>query len=148
MSYSQMVKLLRDSSKGKIVFVNAGVFYIAIEEDAVLLNSKLQLKCSCFQKNTCKVGVPIETIDKYLKEIEKLGYGYIVYRIDKKRQELSIVREFEGRKKNKTERKNINCLLCKGVSAYPDDDYLEALYKFSTKKREEFYREYEERHSK
>ena len=42
MSYSQMVNLLRENSRGKIVFINAGAFYIAIEEDAVLLNSKIQ----------------------------------------------------------------------------------------------------------
>lgn len=133
MSFSQMVKILREGHKDKIVFINAGVFYIAIEEDAVLLNSKLQLKCTCFQKNTCKVGVPIKCVGKYLDKIEKLGYGYIVYNLNKEKQSLSIVREFNG-KKNKTERKNINCLLCRGLEAYKDDDYMEALRKMYERK--------------
>ena len=50
MSFSQMVKILREQNKEKIVFINTGIFYIAEEEDAVLLNNKLKLKCSCFQK--------------------------------------------------------------------------------------------------
>ena len=102
MSFSQMVKLLREENKEKILFINAGAFYIAVEEDAVLLNNKLQLKCSCFQKNTCKVGVPIASLEKYLKEIEKLEYGYIVYNFNKEQQNLEIIKEYKGKKKNKT----------------------------------------------
>ena len=137
-----MVKFLREGDKEKIVFINAGAFYIAIEEDAVLLNSKLQLKCSCFQNNTCKVGVPIASLEKYLKEIEKLGYGYIVYNFDKKKEELKVITEHEGRKKNKTERKNINCLLCKGIKKYPDDVYLEALVRYTEERNKKFYEQY------
>ena len=128
MSFSQMLKILREENKEKIVFINAGIFYIAIEEDAVLLNNKLKLKCTCFQKNTCKVGVPINTINKYLEKIEELDYSYIVYKLDKEKEELKVIKEFQG-KQNKTKRKNINCLLCKGVCKYPDDNYLEALKK-------------------
>lgn len=137
MSYSQMVHMLREANKEKIVFVNAGIFYIAVEEDAVLLNNKLKLKCTCFQKNTCcKVGFPIKSLNKNLEKIEKLGYGYIVYNFDKVKRELIIVKEFNG-KKNKTERKNINCLLCRGLSVYPDDVYLQAVDKLYTKQLHE-----------
>ncbi len=132
MSYSEMVTILREKDKGRIVFINAGAFYIAVEEDAVFLNSKLKLKCSCFQKHTCKVGFPIKYLEKHLEKIEKLGYGYIVYNLDKEKQDLRVVKEFEG-KTHKTERKNINCLLCKGIKGYEDDDYLEALEKFLRK---------------
>ena len=51
MSYSQMVDLLRKENKNEIVFVKAGAFYIAVEEDAVFLNKKLKLKCTCYRKN-------------------------------------------------------------------------------------------------
>ena len=128
MSYSQMVKMLREKHKEEILLINAGAFYITIEEDAVLLNNKLKLKCSCFQKNTCKVGVPINSLEKYLEKIQKLGYSYIVYNFNKEQQELKIIKIYEG-KKNKTKRKNINCLLCKGITKYKDDVYMEALRK-------------------
>lgn len=51
MSYSQMIDILKEKNKEKIMFINSGAFYIAVGEDAVLLNSKLQLKCSCFKKH-------------------------------------------------------------------------------------------------
>ena len=136
MSFSQMLNFLRESHKGIIIFINAGAFYIAVEEDAVFLNSKLQLKCTCFKKNVCKVGVPINSIDNYLSKIEKIGYAYIVYNLNREKRELAIVRMYEG-KKHKTERKNINCLLCKGVDAYKDDDYMQALENLYRKQRYE-----------
>lgn len=129
MSFSQMVKILREQNKNKILLINIGAFYIAIEEDAVLLNNKLKLKCTCFQKNTCKVGVPIRALDKYLDKIQKLGYSYIVYNFRKQDKILQIVKEFKG-KANKTKRKNINCLMCKGTKLYADDEYMEALIKY------------------
>lgn len=128
MSFSKMVEMLRGKNKGKIVFINAGAFFIAVEEDAVLLNNKLKLKCSCFQKNTCKVGVPLNSIEKYLEKIEKLGYSYIVYGFKKEAKRLEILKEFQG-KANKVKRKNINCLLCKGIGVYNQDEYMEALKK-------------------
>ena len=70
MSFSQMINILRQKHKEEILLINVGAFYIAIEEDAVLLNNKLKLKCSCFQKNTCKVGVPINSLEK-IKEFLK-----------------------------------------------------------------------------
>lgn len=93
MSYSQMVDLLRKENKNEIVFVKAGAFYIAVEEDAVFLNKKLKLKCTCYRKNTCKVGVPIKALDKYLVKIEKLGYAYHVYSVDKEKIELNLIDE-------------------------------------------------------
>ena len=132
MKYCELVKILKEENKGKIVLINAGIFYIAIEEDAVLLNNKLKLKCSCFQKNTCKVGVPINSIDKYLEKIEELGYSYIVYNLNKEKEELRIIKEYKG-KANKIKRKNINCLICKGVGQYKDNKYMEAIRKLHEK---------------
>ena len=54
MSYSQMVDLLRKENKNEIVFVKAGAFYIAVEEDAVFLNKKLKLKCTVIGKILAK----------------------------------------------------------------------------------------------
>ena len=47
MSFSQMLEILKNKEKENIVFVRTGTFYIAVGEDAVLLNKKLNLKCTC-----------------------------------------------------------------------------------------------------
>ena len=39
-----MLKMLKEKDRGKIILINAGAFYIAIEEDAVLLREKIGLK--------------------------------------------------------------------------------------------------------
>ena len=43
MSFSKMLDLLKQKEKGKIVIVKLGNFYVATEEDAVLLHDKLNL---------------------------------------------------------------------------------------------------------
>lgn len=138
MSFSQMVKILREENKGKILFINAGMFYIAVEEDAILLNSKLKLKCTCFKEDICKVGIPINVIDKHLEKIEKLGYSYIVYNFNKELGIITVIKEFKG-KPNKTIRKNINCILCKGKLTKPDDIYLLALRRYFQQQIKEQY---------
>ena len=55
MAFSQMLELLKEKEKGAIVFVKLDAFYIATEEDAVLLHKILDLKCICFKMNICSL---------------------------------------------------------------------------------------------
>lgn len=66
-----MMEILQEKNKGKIVFIKLGTFYIATKLDAVLLKEKLDLKCTCFQGHTCKVGIPISSLDKYIENIQQ-----------------------------------------------------------------------------
>ena len=68
MSFNHMLELLREKEKNKIVFVKLGTFYIAVGEDAVLMHKKLDLKCTCFKMNICKVGFPVVAIEKYVEK--------------------------------------------------------------------------------
>ena len=78
MSFSNMLEILQEMNEGRIVMINAEIFYIATGKDAVILNKELGLKCTCFTNYMCKVGVPINSIEKYLQKLEKMKYGYIV----------------------------------------------------------------------
>ena len=129
MSFSKMVEGLKERDKEKLLIIGLGAFYIAIVEDAVLLHEKLGLKCTCFKNHICKVGIPRNSIGKYIKEIEKLKYGYILYDYNSKNKRLLELSYKEG-KKNKIMNKNINCLACMGASKYEEDDYSIALLKF------------------
>lgn len=129
MSFSKMVEGLKERDKEKLLIIGLGAFYIAIGEDAVLLHEKLGLKCICFKNHICKVGIPRNSIGKYIKEIEKLKYGYILYDYNSKNKRLLELSYKEG-KKNKIMNKNINCLACMGASKYEEDDYSIALLKF------------------
>ena len=137
MSFSKMFDLLREKECGKVVFVKCGHFYIAIEEDAVLLHELLDLKCTCFRNNTCKVGVPVNSIEKYIEKLKELKYSYTVYDYDK--DKIELIKISEGKEKeNYVKNKNINCLVCKGMSKYKEDKYLEAVNRLISEERKQY----------
>lgn len=127
-----MFEIIKKKEKEKIVFVQCGHFYLAIEEDAVFLNEMLGLKCTCFKNQICKVGMPINSIKKYLEVLDKLGYAYVVYDYDRDNRELVRKYDKKGKYHYLTD-KNLNCLLCKGVSKHEEDEYIEAVTKFLEK---------------
>ena len=128
MGFSNMLEILQEKNQEKIVLVRLGAFYIATGRDAILLHTKLNLKCTCFKNNICKVGVPINSIEKYIEKLNKMKYSYVIYDYQKETMELKEKYVGNGRK-NKITEKNINCLTCKGISEYQDDEYMLAVLK-------------------
>ena len=98
MSFGEMMEILQIKHKGKIVICNAGEFYLATGKDAVLLKDLIGLKLICLKPETCKVGFPIASLEKYLEKIHEMQYSYIVYYFDKQREELEILATKEGKK--------------------------------------------------
>ena len=80
MGFSKMLGLLQRKDKGYIILINTGNFYIARGKDAILLNKILGLKLSCLEIEVCKVGFPINALEKYTKLIESKEYSYIVWK--------------------------------------------------------------------
>ena len=132
MAFSQMLEILKEKEKGTIVFVKLGTFYIAVGEDAVLMHKKLELKCTCFKMNICKVGFPVVALDKYVEKLNQTKYAYVIYDFNPEKVELKEIARKNG-KYNKEKDRNINCLVCKGTSKYPDDKYMLALLKMQEK---------------
>ena len=136
MSFSRMLELLKKKEKGKIVLVKLGNFYIATEEDAVILHKKLQLQCSCFKNNTCKVGFPVIALEKYIEKLDKIKYSYVIYAYNSKEKSLQEIIRKVG-KQHKETAKNINCLLCGKIEKYKEDEYLQAFYKMIESQKED-----------
>jgi len=86
----------REENIGKIVLIRCGLFFIAIGNDAVLLNKLYGLKVTCFKENVCKIGIPVSFVFKYLDLIEEDGYSYILYDYDKDTKELIEKYKFKG----------------------------------------------------
>ena len=128
MGFSKMLALLQIKDKGKIILVNAGNFYIARGKDAILLNEILGLKLSCLETEICKVGFPINSLEKYTKLIEKKDYSYIVYNYDNVFNKLDIIKRYEGKNKNTLEMERNNCYICSNsVKMYRKaDKYVQA----------------------
>ena len=130
-----MLKMLKEKDKGKIILINVGAFYIAIEEDAVLLREKLGLKCTCFTKHACKVGIPINSIEKYKEELDNLRYSYIIYNYNREKNEIKKLYSKVG-KLNKIKEKNIDCNICKGINTLKNDIYMQAFNSYIKNEKE------------
>ena len=96
MGFSKMLALLQIKDKGSIILANVGNFYVARGKDALLLNEILGLKLSCLETEICKIGFPINTLEKYTKLIEEKDYSYIVYNYDNVFNKLRIVKRYDG----------------------------------------------------
>lgn len=123
-----MIEILKLKDKNKIILVKLGVFYVGIGNDAVLLHKILGFKCTCYKNNVCKVGMPVSMIEKYIEKINKTNYAYVIYNYDKEKIELIEIARKDGKAKDE-ENENINCLLCKGIKKYEDDNYMKAVEK-------------------
>ena len=129
MSFSKMMELLQMKEKGRIVICNAGDFYIAIGKDAILLNKILGLKVTCFKTEVCKVGFPIQSLEKYTELLIKSRYGYTIFNLDKQQKKLIIVESYKGKRKNEETERKLNCYKCKHNGRYykKEDIYIEAV---------------------
>jgi len=129
MSFGKMVELLQRKDKGKIILVNAGSFYIARGKDAVLLHNILNLKVNCMEAEICKIGFPLNSIEKYTELIEQEQYSYIVYNFDNKLGKLDIIKKYNGKKINTIKEEKLNCYICTNtVKMYKKNDiYIQAV---------------------
>ena len=129
MSFSQMLEMLQEENKGKIVMCNAGNFYIAVGKDAIFLNRELGLKVSCFKEEVCKVGFPLQALEKYTNILKEKDYSFIIYNFNKEKIELKKILINEGKHKNGEIDKRLNCYICKHSCKYykKEDIYLRAI---------------------
>lgn len=129
MSFGKMIELLQNKNKGKIVLINSGAFYIARGKDAVLLHNILDLKVNCMESEICKVGFPINSLEKYTKLIREKEYSYIVYNYESNTSKLKILNEFNGTKLNNITEEKLNCYICSNtVKMYKKNDkYIQAV---------------------
>ena len=124
-----MIELLQNKDKGYIILVATGNFYIARGKDAILLHQTLNLKPTCIETEVCKVGFPINSLEKYTKLIEETKYSYIVYNFDTEQGKLEKIKEYKGKKLNTIEEQRLNCYICQNtVKKYKKHDkYIQAV---------------------
>ena len=124
-----MMEFLQEKNESKIVLCNVGKFYTAIGRDAILLNKILGLKLNCLKSEICKVGFPINSLEKYTDLICQQRYSFIVFYFNQESNKLEILMDYNGKNNNKIFQYNNNCYTClKGKKEYKKPDkYMEAL---------------------
>ena len=133
MTFSRMMESMQYSLDGKILFVNAGAFYIARGKDAILVNKLIGLKLNCLGKEVCKVGFPINAVEKYSKLLEEKQYSFIIYKFNEKTELLEVVKDYNGIYKNEIKNNCLNCQMCKAGAYSQENKYARAFEKLKEK---------------
>ena len=107
----------------------------------MLLHNILNLKVNCMEAEICKIGFPLNSLEKYTELIEQEQYSYIVYNFDNKLGKLDIIKKYNGKKINTIKEEKLNCYICTNtVKMYKKNDiYIQAvanLYEEENKKTE------------
>lgn len=72
--------ILKNDNPEILYIFRSGIFYIALNEDAKILNRKLGLKITTLSTEIIKCGFPISASDKYLKLMNDFNISYkIIY---------------------------------------------------------------------
>ena len=121
MTFGRMMKQMQYALNGKILFVDCGAFYIASGKDAILVNKLINLKLNCFGKGVCKVGFPINALEKYAKLLEETGYSFIIYKLNETTGLLEVVKDYNGKYINQINEKCLNCDKCKNSKCIKED---------------------------
>ena len=91
--FIEMVERLQKENRGKVVLVRNGIFLCGIRKDAVIINNLLKNKTICFQKEVCKIGIPISCFRETIPKLIETGYSYVIYDYNKeKKKEFEIYR--------------------------------------------------------
>ena len=81
----------------------------------------------------CKVGFPINLLEKYLELIRKEDFEYVVCEFNEVEECINKIYSYTGNKVN-IESVSKNCLECKGINIYGEEKYLKAINKYIDKK--------------
>lgn len=89
----------QEENKDKIILAKCGAFFVAIGKNAVFLNQYIGLKLTCAKPNLCKVGIPVNSIMKYMDMLEMLDYTFLIYDYNKENKKLVLKYKYFGHKK-------------------------------------------------
>lgn len=75
--YNKYIEL-KEKKTDDIYLFKSGMFYIALEDDALKLSEKLKLKLTNFGNKTLKCGFPQNSLNTYLKLFEENNIKYVI----------------------------------------------------------------------
>ena len=57
----------KENNEAKILLFKSGIFYVALDKDAIFLSNTFGFKLTNLNDNIKKCGFPCNSLDKYLK---------------------------------------------------------------------------------
>lgn len=81
--YEQYLKLKNEDPK-KLYLFKSGLFYIALEDDAVMLSNKFNLKLTNLGNSTLKCGFPESRLKYYSEHFKMQDIDYLLVKSENK----------------------------------------------------------------
>ena len=79
MNFLELVRKIKVKNVGKVCIVKSGIFYYALDKDALVMGKYCKLDKICFSVNVCKVGFPVNSLDKYMNILKSNSISFCVY---------------------------------------------------------------------
>lgn len=89
MPFYEIIEKMKLLNYGYIVLVHVGAFFEAVGLDAYIMHELFGLKLTKYDKYTYKIGIPLNSIRKYVRELGKINIPFCIY--DKLENSKSIV---------------------------------------------------------
>ena len=87
--YNKYIKLKSNNDKNTLYLFKYGIFFIFIDEDAIIISNLLKLKLTHLNENIVKCGFPSNSLNKYLSVLKNTPYNIQIVNTDSV-QTLSI----------------------------------------------------------
>lgn len=100
MKFIELLEELKEleENKKRIVLAKCGAFFVAIGRDALIIEQYIGLKLTCAKPKVCKIGIPVNSIMKYIDILEMLDYSFAIYDYKKETKKLVLKYEYLGHK--------------------------------------------------
>ena len=69
MTFSNKITELQRKYPKDAILIKNGIFFVAVGKDALFLNKELNLKCTCFGNQVCKVGFLVKSAESYINKM-------------------------------------------------------------------------------
>ena len=111
MTFSDKIFELQCKYPHDVILIKNGIFFVAVGKDALLLNEKLKLKCTCFGNEICKIGFLVKSAENYINNMKKIGISFRMYILNENKDEELIFKN-EGNISNPYNTKSNKCNEC------------------------------------
>lgn len=79
MPFYEIIERMQILNYGYIVLVHVGAFFEAVGLDAYIMHELFGLKLTKYDKYTYKIGIPVGSLKKYVKKLDKINIPFCIY---------------------------------------------------------------------
>lgn len=79
MPFYEIIQKMKIDNLDSLVLVHIGAFFEAVDLDAYIIHELFNLKISKYSNGIYKVGIPLNSIKKYVRKLNDIGIPFCIY---------------------------------------------------------------------